>query len=69
MFCDEFLIIQDALFLGGIDKVYLRPMIQADCFHYVVIDLGPTIFPISLGIPEDPSIPFLPYFPKEKSRE
>lgn len=44
-------------------------MLKADYFHYVVTDLGPAVLPIVLCIPEDPSIPFLPDFPKDKTRE
>jgi hypothetical protein len=44
-------------------------MLQADCFYYIGAASGPTVFPIVLNVPEDSSIPFLPEFPEDETRE
>jgi hypothetical protein len=65
----EFPVIHDTLFLGWADQVCLIPMLQADCFCYIVANLGPTVVPILLGVSEDSFVSFLPELPKDKAWE
>jgi hypothetical protein len=44
-------------------------MLQSNFFQNVVETLSPKMLPGELGIPEYPSIPFLPGFPEDKTLE
>jgi len=59
--------LKDWEFRGSVEKVFVIPLLKVESFHDIAMTLIPPVLPWEGDISENPSIPFLPSFPKEEA--